>query len=327
MVREYNTNTTANDLLKDLSGEIKGKVILITGVTQGTLGGVFVEYVAKAAPAGLILAGRSLAKVQETADALKAAHPGIDIRTLQIDLASLAAVREAAATVNSWKDVSHIDVVVNNAGIMAVPYATTVDGFELQLANNHLGPFLFTNLIMDKILASKTPRVVNISSTGHRLHPIRFFDYNFQDGETYNCWHAYGQSKTANMLMAISLAGKLGSRGLTAFSLHPGTVITRLGAHIDFSVDGPAIVAVDRMLGNSEGWSDGFTFKTLERGVATHIYAAFEPSLKEHNGVYLEDAHIADPHVQTVKPWGTSKVEADRLWKLSEKLVGQEFSY
>ncbi|UKZ82633.1 hypothetical protein TrVFT333_010426 [Trichoderma virens FT-333] len=327
MVREYNANTTADDLLKDLSSEIKGKVILVTGVSQGTLGGVFLEYVAKAAPAGLILAGRTLSKVQQSADALKAAHPAIDIRTLQIDLGSFAAVREAAATVNSWEDVPHIDVLVNNAGIMAIPYGKTVDGFELQFGSNHLGPFLFTNLIIDKILAAKAPRVVNISSSGHRLNPIRFFDYNFRDGETYNAWQAYGQSKTANMLMAISLAEKLGSRGLTAFSLHPGAIMTHLGDHLDFSVQGQALAMADRQLGNSEGWDDGFDFKPIERGVATHIYAAFEPSLKEHNGVYLEDSHIADPEVQTVKPWGTSKVEADRLWKLSEKLVGQKFSY
>ncbi|KAL7948640.1 hypothetical protein V8C42DRAFT_315059 [Trichoderma barbatum] len=327
MVREYNANTTADDLLKDLSGDIKGKVILVTGVSQGTLGGVFLEYVAKATPAGLILAGRSLTKAQATADALKSTHPAIDIRTLQIDLASFAAVRDAAATVNSWKDVPHIDVLVNNAGIMAVPYGTTADGIELQFGSNHLGPFLFTNLIMNKILASKAPRVVNISSNGHRLNPIRFFDYYFRDGETYNCWHAYGQSKTANMLMAISLAEKLGSRGLTAFSLHPGVIMTHLVDHIDLSVEGPALAVADRLLGNSEGWDAGFDWKTIEKGIATHIYAAFEPSLKERNGVYLEDSHIADPYVQTVKPWATSKIEADRLWKLSEKLVGQEFSY
>ncbi|KAL7910387.1 hypothetical protein GGI35DRAFT_448632 [Trichoderma velutinum] len=327
MVREYNASTTADELVKDLSGEIKGKVILVTGVTQGTLGGAFVEYVSKAAPAELILAGRSLANVQKTADALKGAHPDIAIRTLQLDLASFAAVREAAATVNSWKDVPHIDILVNNAGIMAVPYGKTVDGFELQFASNHLGPFLFNNLIIDKLLASKAPRVVNVASSGHRLNPIRFFDYNFADGETYDSWQAYGQSKTANMLMAISLAEKLGSRGLTAFSLQPGAIMTNLGNHIDFSVAGPALAAADKLLGNSEGWDAGFNFKTMENGVATHIYAAFEPSLKEHNGVYLEDAHIADPYTQTVKPWATSKVEADRLWKLSEKLVGQEFSY
>ncbi|KAL6856694.1 NAD(P)-binding protein [Trichoderma novae-zelandiae] len=327
MVREYTKDTAADELVKDLAGEIAGRVILVTGVSQGTLGGIFLEYIAKANPAGLILAGRTLSRTRQTAEALQAAHPAVDIRTLQVDLSSLAAVREAAATVNSWKDVPHIDVLVNNAGIMAVPHQVTVDGFEMQFGSNHLGPFLFTNLIIDKILASKTRRIVNVSSSGHRLNPIRFFDYNFRDGETYNPWQAYGQSKTANMLMAVSLAEKLGSRGLTAFSLHPGTIMTHLGEHLDFSVEFSALAAADRLLGNSEGWDTGFAIKTPDKGVATHIYAAFEPSLREHNGVYLDDAHIADPFTQTVKPWGTSKVEAERLWRLSEKLVGQEFPY
>ncbi|TFB01441.1 Short-chain dehydrogenase [Trichoderma ghanense] len=327
MVREYTKDTTASELIQALASEIANKVILVTGVSQGTLGGIFLEYIAKANPSRLILAGRTLSKTQQTADALKAAHPDIDVRTLQIDLSSLAAVREAAATVNSWEDVPHIDVLVNNAGIMAVPHQVTVDGFEMQFGSNHLGPFLFTNLIIDKILASEARRIVNVSSSGHRLNPIRWFDYNFRDGETYNRWQAYGQSKTANMLMAISLAEKLGSRGLTAFSLHPGAIVTHLGEHIDFSVEFATLAAADRLLGNAEGWHTGFDFKTPDRGVATHIYAAFEPSLKEVNGVYLEDAHIADPFTQTVKPWGTSKVEAERLWKLSEKLVGQAFSY
>ncbi|RFU77519.1 ww domain-containing oxidoreductase [Trichoderma arundinaceum] len=327
MVREYDTNTTGDDLLKDLSREIKGKVVLTTGVTLGTLGGYFVETIAKAQPAGLILAGRSLEKSQKTADALKAAHPDIDIRTLQLELSSLAAVREAAATVNSWQDVPHIDVLVNNAGLMATDFKLTVDGYELQFASNHLGHFLFTNLIMDKLLAAKAPRVVNVSSDGHRLNPIRWADYNFRNGESYNRWHAYGQSKTANMLMALSLAEKLGPKhGLTAFSLHPGVISTSLGNHLDFSVAVPELAAVDKAFGNAEGWED-FKWKSPERGVATHIYAAFEPSLKEHNGAYLENSHIADPYTETVKPWATSKTEADRLWKLSEKLVGQEFSY
>jgi NAD(P)-dependent dehydrogenase (short-subunit alcohol dehydrogenase family) len=179
MVREYTKDTTADELVKDLAGEIANKVVLVTGVSQGTLGGIFLEYIVKANPSRLILAGRTLSKTQQTADALKAAHPNIDIRTLQVDLSSLADVREAAAKVNSWEDVPHIDVLVNNAGIMAIPYQVTVDGFEMQFGSNHLGPFLFTNLIMDKILASKAPRIVNVSSSGHRLNPIRFFDYNF----------------------------------------------------------------------------------------------------------------------------------------------------
>ncbi|KAL6899932.1 hypothetical protein GGI43DRAFT_427645 [Trichoderma evansii] len=326
-MREYDTNTTGDDLLKDLSGEIKDKVILTTGVSPGTLGGFFVETIAKAQPSTLILAGRSEERTRKTASVIQAAYPNIKVYTLHLNLSSLAAVREAAATVYSWQHTPVIDVIVNNAGLMATDFSLTVDGYETQLASNHLGHFLFTNLVMQKLLASKSPRVVNVSSDGHRLSPIRWADHNFSNGETYNRWRAYGQSKTANMLMAISLAEKLGPKhGLTAFSLHPGVISTSLGAHLDFSVEIAELAAVDKSLGNAEGWAD-FKWKTPERGVATHIYAAFEPSLKERNGAYLENSHVADPYTDTVKPWATSSIEADRLWKLSEKLVGQEFQY
>lgn len=178
-LRQYNADTTGEDLLKDLSGEIQGKVIVTTGVTLGSLGGTFVQTIAKAQPAVLILAARSLDKAQATADAIKAAHPNIDVRKVRLDLSSFAAVREAAATINSWEDIPHIDVLVNNAGIMGTEFKLTVDGYEQQFASNHLGHFLFTNLIMNKLLASKAPRVVSISSEAHRLSPIRWSDYNF----------------------------------------------------------------------------------------------------------------------------------------------------
>lgn len=178
-MRAYNTDTTSDDLLKDLSEEIKGKVILTTGVSAGTLGGFFVETIAKAQPATLILAGRNEERTQKTASAILANYPNIKVYTLQLNLSSLAAVREAAATVNSWQHTPVIDVVVNNAGLMATDFSLTVDGFETQFASNHLGHFLFTNLIMGKLLASKSPRIVNVSSDGHRLSPIRWADYNF----------------------------------------------------------------------------------------------------------------------------------------------------
>lgn len=178
--RQYDTNATGESLLKDLSGEIKGKTILTTGVTLGTLGGLFVQTIAKAEPAALILAGRNMERTQATADAIKAAHPNIDVRMLQLDLSSFAAVREAAATLNSMKNLPHIDVLVNNAGIMATDYKLTVDGFEQQFGSNHLGHFLFTNLIMGKLLASKSPRIISVSSVAHRFGPIRWGDYNFQ---------------------------------------------------------------------------------------------------------------------------------------------------
>jgi NAD(P)-dependent dehydrogenase (short-subunit alcohol dehydrogenase family) len=180
MPAPYSPDTTANELVRDYADIIKGKVVLVTGVTPGSLGAEFAESVAKGAPSLLILAGRSVEKTQQTADVITAAPLDTLVRVLQLDLASLSAVREAAKATNSWTDVPQIDVLVNNAGLMAVDHKQTVDGFESQFGVNHLGHFLFTNLIINKILVSKSPRVVNISSDGHRLNPIRWADYNFR---------------------------------------------------------------------------------------------------------------------------------------------------
>ncbi|KAL1879490.1 hypothetical protein Plec18167_003947 [Paecilomyces lecythidis] len=328
MPAPYDANTSADELISDYVKIIEGKTILTTGVSPSTLGGAFVQFIAKANPGVLILATRNPAKLQQTADELSSAYPNVKVRTLKIDLASLKSVREAAKEVNSWDDVPSIDVLVNNAGIMAVDYQLSPEGFESQLATNHLGPFLFTNLIMKKILASKSPRVVVVSSDGHRLNPIRFDDYNFEEGKSYNRWFAYGQSKTANLLFALSLAQKLGLKsGLQAYSLHPGVIwSTHLGDHVNWDLQLDELRNADRTFGNPESWKQ-YDGKPIERGIATHIYAAFDPSLKANNGAYLIDTHVADPLVDTVKPWATSSFEAERLWRLSEKLVGEEFPY
>jgi NAD(P)-dependent dehydrogenase (short-subunit alcohol dehydrogenase family) len=179
MAPQYNAQTTGSELVRELADRIKGKVILTTGVSPGGLGAHFVEAIAVAEPALLILASRSVDKARQEAEALAKSHSSVKTRSLRLDLGSLAAVREAAAEVNSWDDVPAIDVLVNNAGIMATDFALTPDGFESQFATNHLGHFLFTNLIMGKLLAASKPRVVNISSNGHRLSAIRFDDLDF----------------------------------------------------------------------------------------------------------------------------------------------------
>jgi NAD(P)-dependent dehydrogenase (short-subunit alcohol dehydrogenase family) len=175
----YDSKTTTTELVTDYTSLIKGKVVLTTGVTLGSLGGAFVQSIAKANPACLILAGRNLAKLDQCGRDLESENPNLRIFTVQIDLGSLSSVRDAAAHLNSNTEIPVIDVLVNNAGIMAVDYALSDDGVESQFATNHLGPFLFTNLIMGKILRSESPRVVMVASDGHRLSHIRFDDYNF----------------------------------------------------------------------------------------------------------------------------------------------------
>lgn len=174
----YTKDTTADELTHDFADQIRSKVILTTGVSPNGLGAFFVETIAKAKPKLLILAGRNVSKVEETAKAIASSHPGVATRVLKLDLSSQKQVREAAAEVNAYPE--DIDVLVNNAGIMGVPYSKTEDGLESQLAVNHISPFLFTNLIMPKLLASgPRARVVNVGSDGYRLGAIRYFDYNF----------------------------------------------------------------------------------------------------------------------------------------------------
>ena len=179
MPGSYDTQSTADVLVKDYADEIKGKVILTTGVSPNSLGAFFVEHIAAADPKLLILAGRNSSKSQATANALSRINPNVPTRILQLDLESITQVKEAAAIVNDWADVPHIDVLVNNAGIMACDYAKTEDGLERQFATGHVGPFLFTNLIMKKIITSSKPRIVNVASDGHRLSAMRWSDIGF----------------------------------------------------------------------------------------------------------------------------------------------------
>ncbi|KAE8408608.1 hypothetical protein BDV37DRAFT_278618 [Aspergillus pseudonomiae] len=330
MAPTFNAETRASDLVRHYGPNISGKTILITGVSPGSLGESFVKQVAVAQPAVFILAGRSIPKMQGLVDELNSTHPGIKVKPLTLNLLSFSDVRKAAETVNAWPDVPHIDVLVNNAGIMAVPYKLTEDGFESQFQTNHLSHFLFTNLIMGKVLASPAPRVVLVSSGAHRAGHIRWSDYNFNEGKTYQRWLSYGQSKTANALMGLSLAERLGSRGLVAFPMCPGTSFTNLSAHgkDDLAALAADLTEMDNFYGNKWLWGmKELKFKDLDQGVATHVFAAFDTGIVQHNGAFLSDCHVADPDKEEVYPWATSKVDAERLWKLSEKLVGQEFDY
>ncbi|KAI1135047.1 NAD(P)-binding protein [Hypoxylon sp. FL0543] len=328
MADQAEPKPTASSLAEKYSEVIRGEIILVTGVAPGGLGAAFLKAIAPLQPAMLILADYNPAKAQQTADEVSKMSPVTELRTLDVDLSSLAAVRRAAETVNKWVDVPHIDMLVNNAGITAVPRTITAEGFERHFATNYLGHFLLTNLLMPKVLAAEAPRVVNVGSDGHIFSPIRFDDPNFRDEALYRSWMAYGQSKTAMMLMAISLAEKLGTKkNLLAYSVHPGAVTTNLTAHLDWEEAYIEMSSTYRLLGYAQGWKRDFDFLSPDQGAATYVYAAFDPDIRPHNGAYLLKCRLGDPWKDDLRAWATSSVEAEMLWKLTEKLIGQEFEY
>jgi NAD(P)-dependent dehydrogenase (short-subunit alcohol dehydrogenase family) len=179
---------------------------------------------AHAAPSTLLLLGRSLSNIQPVIDDIHTINPAIATKFVSVDLDDLRSVRHAAQIVIDDTSVPHIDVLINNAGIMAAPYGLTKDGLETQFGVNHVSHFLLVNLLMPKILAAGPgARIVNVSSYGNIMSNIRYTDVGFDGGKTYHPWLAYGQSKTANVLMAVSLNAKLGAKGIRAFALNPGS--------------------------------------------------------------------------------------------------------
>ncbi|GLB06432.1 hypothetical protein AtubIFM57258_001740 [Aspergillus tubingensis] len=321
----YSSQTSAEQVAQDCQNAITNKTMLVTGVSPGGLGAEFAKVIAIHGPSLLILASRDIAKAQQTAQEIADIAPGVPTRLLELDLRSQAQVRIAAKEVLTYKE--DIDVLVNNAGVMASPFSLTDDGIESQFATNHVGHFLFTNLIMKKLVhPGKSCRVVNVSSNGHLLSSVRFHDWNFDEGKNYDPWLAYGQSKSANMLFSVSLAQKLGSKGLTSVSLHPGTINTNL-ARGDWNEMYESLAKWFTVLGYFRSDQREITWKSMSQGVATHVFAAFHPSISasENNGSFVQDCAVAKP--EEVRSWARDLIEAGRLWKLTEDIVGEAFEY
>ncbi|KAI5477922.1 short-chain dehydrogenase [Pseudohyphozyma bogoriensis] len=310
----FDINTTADEAAKFYASEIQGKVVLITGASPKSLAYEMAKSIVPYKPKLVILAGRDQARTDEAVADLKKVASDVDYKTLIVDFGSLASAQAAAKEVdaNSFP----IDVLILSAGRMATPFGHTVDGFETQFGTNHLGPFVFTNLIKPRVLASASPRIVVITSDGHQFSDIRYGDTDFGQGKEYDPWQAYGQSKTANLLFAVGLNEKWA--GVKAFALHPGSILgTTLGAHI------PKEVFVEAGVFNEDGSpSDKFTWKTPQTGAAVYVVAAFDPTLDPSKGVYLLDCQQKD---DLAKPYAIDKENARKLWALSETMVNQTF--
>ncbi|KAK3370782.1 hypothetical protein B0T24DRAFT_705261, partial [Lasiosphaeria ovina] len=309
----YSDETGADQIVANFASEVKDKVFLITSVSPNSLGAFFPETIAKASPKLTVLAALNVEKASEVAASIKAINSAAQTRILHLDLAFFASVRAAADEVNSYAE--GINVVVNNAGIMAVPYSTTVDGHESCWQFNYLGHFLFTNLIMDKLLRSgPAPRVIE----GYRLGGVRQFDHGFHCGASYDPWFAYAASKTANILHAASLARRLGSRGLVAVNLSPGVIYKNLSTHGALDKF-DKLWALLQKVGDPLGWAASTPLDS-NCGVAIHAYAALAPA-------YIRSLDKLPDRVEGMSPWAIGELEARKTWELSETPVRQKFDF
>jgi NAD(P)-dependent dehydrogenase (short-subunit alcohol dehydrogenase family) len=254
---------------------------------------------------------------------------GADLEPGVADLGDLDSIRTFAGSYLASHEA--LDVLINNAGVMACPFGHTANGFETQFGTNHLGHFLLTSLLYPALRAGERPRVVTLTSAGHSRADIDLEDPNFERTE-YSPWVAYGQAKTANALFARELARRAGPSGLLSFAVHPGGIITDLGRHLnDELIQDMADFARRRSAAASEsGESRDMHFKTVEAGAATQVWAATTSELTGHNGAYLVDCGLgvlgADPGVNGFMPYLLDDEHAATLWELSERLVGQSFN-
>ncbi|HEY8752209.1 MAG TPA: SDR family NAD(P)-dependent oxidoreductase [Arthrobacter sp.] len=246
-----------------------------------------------------------------------------DVAVAELDLADQRGVKAFAAAFlgSDFLGEGGLDILVNNAAIMASPELRVGPGWESQFATNHLGHFSLTNLLWPALAAAGGGRVISLSSTGHKLSGIRFEDVNFDTG--YDKWQAYGQAKTANALFAVEL-DRLGQPfGVRAFAVHPGGIMTELQRHLP----------KEEMV--AAGWMDAEGkvregFKTPEQGAATSVWAATSPALMGMGGVYCEDCDIAEPtdhdsplaRYAGVDGHAIDPGAAKRLWSKSAELTG-----
>lgn len=239
------------------------------------------------------------------------------VELLQLDVGSMESVRAAAKTFLSKS--TQLNVLVNNAGIMACPEAKTADGFESQLAINYLGHFLLYKLLEQTLLSSSTPefqaRVVNVSSAGHHMSSVVLDNINL-DGE-YEGWKGYGNAKTACIWMTNEIERRHGPRGLHGLSLMPGGIATDLQRHMD-----PETL---KQWGSSETTIK--YMKSPAQGAATTMTAAFGKEWEGKGGVYLEDCQEAGPIPEGgtlavgVAPYAFDPEGEKKLWALSLKML------
>lgn len=308
----FGHGSTAREVIEGI--DLSGKRAVVTGGYSG-LGLETVR--------ALVSAGAHVTIPARRPDVAAAAvaEIGDRVRVAKMDLSDIGSARAFAADMVA--EGKPLDILINNAGIMACPETRVGPGWEMQFATNHIGHFVMTEGLMPLLLAAPSPRLVSLSSAAHKMSDILWDDIHFEN-ETYEKWKAYGQAKTANALFALGLHLKYAGEGLLATSVHPGGIMTPLQRHLPN----------EEMM--AFGWTDADgnlteqsakVFKTPEGGAATSIWCATSDLLAGHGGVYCEDCNVADlqteesPRFIHVAPWAVDDERAAKLWSLTEKML------
>ena len=316
IVSPFGARTTALEVLHGIS--LAGRNAIVTGGASGL--GLETSRALASAGATLTLAVRNLAQGQTAADVLRAQYPHATISVGLLDLGDLTSVREFA---DDWTlSGAPLDILINNAAIMACPLSRSPQGWETQFATNHLGHFVLTTAILPSLLKAAQitgdARVVCLSSSGHKISGVEFDDIHFVRRE-YNKWKAYGQAKSANALMALGAHSRYGGQGVTANAVHPGGIMTGL----------QKFLPIEEM--RALGWLKADDtpldiFKTTLQGASTSVWAATSPQLSGRGGLYLEDCQQGLPaepgnRVTGYAPHIVDPAAAEKLWEISEEMA------
>ncbi len=293
---------------KDNIPNMQDKIVLITGANSGL--GFEASLALAEKNATVLMACRDTAKGEKAVQDIRAVHASADLVLMQLDLSSLESVREFAETCN--RNYDHLDILINNAGVMAPPYSTTRDGFELQIGVNHFGHFALTGLILDPLLQAPTGRIVSVSSFAHKMGDIRFNDINWK--KKYSRWPAYGQSKLANLFFTYELDRQLkGANARTiAVAAHPGYSYTKLQRYTGLFSFLNHLVA-----------------QSPQMGVSPILYAATEWNVG--GGQFFGPNGIMEmrgyPKKTRSSKLSYNRDIAGKLWELSEEVTGVRYSF
>ncbi len=275
------------------------KHIAITGPTAGIGRASALELAGQGA--SLTLFCRSLEKGAALKDEIEA-QGSDEVSVIEMDMADLASVRQAAETFLAQG--RPLDILLNNAGVVNTERHETVDGFEETLAVNHFAPFLLTGLLLPALLERPGARIINVASDAHKFVKDMGFD-DMQAEQGYKTFREYGRSKLANILFTRSLAARLEGQDITVNSLHPGAVSTSLGTQ-NGGLMGTLVPLLLKPF-----------FRTPERGASTSIYLCSSDEVEGVSGLYFADCKAVTP-----KPWAQDDVAAERLWTFTEESVG-----